>query len=575
MLRCLESWLRLPKSIRLSRFVSNLSAVDRALVRQQRTMRRMFIPRWLRRCGTWLEARFQWTESQADRAIRLVRKSVAVGLRCWMPVFVRRIVRATAREAWRAARLIVAFLGGWLGTRRYRQLVFGTPAFLLALPLAICLFRLPFHTNDVTAQQYRTAAAAAWENKHYEAADLYYRKLYQLDAVNESIEFQAALNAYQQGAEAEAIARFHDLAPNDRPGFVPAHLWLAQWYLRGESQLATAESLSAAERHLQLAVECEPGNPQIRAMRAACFQHAGRWDEALEELRRVSRYQPEIGLNLARLYARQRRWQAAHDEINKIVAVFETKQQHGQPLTDVEYEIWSESHLIAGENSKAEGVLEQGLTMHPDASRIRDRLYTLYMKDAAVPGEPSGSEESQLRRLLRSAQLKPAEHDPLIRIAQMSMIEGKTGTEARATIRQLMTSADPPGVLSAIVGTAAAAAGRYHESVGYLQQAVQSTPDDPQVLNNLSWVLLQLKSDLPAALQLANRAVELRPDMPMYRETRGQVLMCLQRYAEAIKDLELALNAVGQDGTIHRAIAEAYEAVGQLDLARIHRQQVQ
>ena len=109
---------------------------------------------------------------------------------------------------------------------------------------------------------------------------------------------------------------------------------------------------------------------------------------------------------------------------------------------------------------------------------------------------------------------------------------------------------------------------------GYLEKACQAAPDDPQTLNNLAWVLLQTRSRLPEALVLANRAVELKPEMPMYRETRGQLLVLVGRYAEALDDLRASLNALGDDSAIHAAMAVAYEALGESELARIHRQQV-
>ncbi len=450
----------------------------------------------------------------------------------------------------------------------------GLPAFLLALPLAYCMIRLPFYGDEAKAKQYRAAAAEAMDRKDYDTAELYYRKLYQLNAMNERVEFQAAFNAYESGMEADAIAKFQQLAPIEQPGYAPAHLWLAQWYLQGKSKLQDEEAYRLAEQHLKHALDRDPGNPQARALRALHFQRTGRWNEALDELRQVVKVLPQNGLTLARLYARQGRWQDAHNEIDKVVAIYEEKSRSEKDLTPIEYQIWSEAYLIIGEHAKAEEILEAGLVAHPDEEQIRDRLYQLSMSHATSLADQRVSVEEQLRLLKRSWELKPNEQDPLILIGQLATESGPSQQAARTTIRELMKSEHPPELLNAILGTISAEEGQYQEAIGYLEQACQATPDNAQVLNNFAWVLLQTKSQLPKALDLANRAVELQPDMSIYRETRGQLLVLAGRFAEAITDLEVALNGIGDDDAIHAAMATAYEALGQTELARIHRQQL-
>lgn len=65
-------------------------------------------------------------------------------------------------------------------------------------------------------------------------------------------------------------------------------------------------------------------------------------------------------------------------------------------------------------------------------------------------------------------------------------------------------------------------------------------------LNNRAYALARLERDLPRALDLARRAVELRPDVAGFRHTRGLVLLGLGRTDEAIRDLDAVWREGGE-----------------------------
>lgn len=508
------------------------------------------------------------------KASRFLIGKMASLLANLVPAPVKRLVRAMAQIVWRGLSTIAGFAMRWLQTRHYWQLVGGIPAFLLALPLAYCVVRMPFYGADAKAKHYRAAAIAAIDQQDYETAELYYRKLHQLDAMNELAEFQAAHNAYQSGNEQTGIAQFKKLAPADRPGFAPAHLWLAQWYLSKASGLEEAAALELAETHLQFALDRDPGNPQARSLRALHFERAGRFEEALVELREVVKYIPSEGLTMARIYARQGRWLEAQREIDSVLRIYAEKQGRANELTPVEFLIWSEAYWIRGEQDRAFGVLEQAVEAHPNDVQLSDRLFEQYMYRVSSLATQHDSQAEQLRLLKRCWQLKPDEPDPLIMISEMAVQPGEAGQAARMFVRDMMQSDTPPPALYSIMGTVAASEGQFDEAVGYLERACQAQPDDAQSLNNLAWVLLQQQRDLERAFKLSSQAVLLDPQVPIYRETRGQLLVRLGHYEEAIPELEFALNGLGDEASIHEALAIAYERLGKPELAEAHRRRI-
>jgi predicted Zn-dependent protease len=77
---------------------------------------------------------------------------------------------------------------------------------------------------------------------------------------------------------------------------------------------------------------------------------------------------------------------------------------------------------------------------------------------------------------------------------------------------------------------------------------------------------------LDRALSLVNAALKSVPNQPVIRETRGQILLRLKQYKEAIFDLEFALSSSAPSQPIHEALSQAYEAIGMVDLAQTHQE---
>jgi predicted Zn-dependent protease len=138
-----------------------------------------------------------------------------------------------------------------------------------------------------------------------------------------------------------------------------------------------------------------------------------------------------------------------------------------------------------------------------------------------------------------------------------------------------------------IQGTIALNSGNTAEAIQQLELAVQQresaaelidlaarqNPNVANMYNNLAHALCFAEQpDLPRALQMANKANALQPNHPYLRETRGQIYLKLQQYAPAIEDLNVALNAEELRKQVHASLAQAHEAIGQLEMAQRHRE---
>ena len=96
-------------------------------------------------------------------------------------------------------------------------------------------------------------------------------------------------------------------------------------------------------------------------------------------------------------------------------------------------------------------------------------------------------------------------------------------------------------------------------------------PNAPIVLNNVAVHLAtRTPPRLDRALEIMNRVVQDHPEPAAFRETRGEILVQLKRFEEALVDLKIALPSYRDYKPIHIALQEVYVGLGIPDLAAEH-----
>ena len=105
----------------------------------------------------------------------------------------------------------------------------------------------------------------------------------------------------------------------------------------------------------------------------------------------------------------------------------------------------------------------------------------------------------------------------------------------------------------------------------HLEQAYRLDSRLPALLNHLAWALTQGETpDLERALRLADEAVKLAADQPQMRAVRGRILARLQRWQDALTDLEAVLADSEEPDGLHAVLAEVYTALGDTEMAERH-----
>ena len=104
--------------------------------------------------------------------------------------------------------------------------------------------------------------------------------------------------------------------------------------------------------------------------------------------------------------------------------------------------------------------------------------------------------------------------------------------------------------------------GRFDEAEPDLREALALSPDQPAVLNQLGYTLVDRDIDPEEGLDLIQRAVTLNPNSGAIIDSLGWAYFKLGRYDEAVTELELAVALMPANPTINDHLGDAYWMTG-------------
>ncbi|EAU43185.1 hypothetical protein FP2506_10086 [Fulvimarina pelagi HTCC2506] len=110
--------------------------------------------------------------------------------------------------------------------------------------------------------------------------------------------------------------------------------------------------------------------------------------------------------------------------------------------------------------------------------------------------------------------------------------------------------------------------GIWEKAEADFKQALDLSPDQPQVLNYLGYSWVDQNVHLEEGLDMIRKAVELRPNDGYIIDSLGWAYYRLGRYDEAVEELERAVLLTPTDPTINDHLGDAYWHVGREREAR-------
>ncbi len=94
------------------------------------------------------------------------------------------------------------------------------------------------------------------------------------------------------------------------------------------------------------------------------------------------------------------------------------------------------------------------------------------------------------------------------------------------------------------------------------RKALELYPDQPQVLNYLGYSWVDMNSNLKEALEMIQKAVDLRPSDGYIVDSLGWAYYRLGRFPDAVRELERAVSLKPEDPVLNDHLGDAYWRVG-------------
>ncbi len=486
--------------------------------------------------------------------------------------FIVRLIHWT-RPLWYPFAALVGFFWSWFVTRDRRQLIWGIPLLLVLVPAGWVLAQNAIWGRGRIANQYRAAVATAREAKTFDRMQLFERKLAQLGVNTDATTFYTALSQARDGQIDDAYQRMCTIAPVDHPGYANAHCWIIQQILLDHVKIPGEKGNALVDAHFRQLASLGAKGPDIDLLRAFWLTRCDKPAEAADLLAPLVHTHPSAAIERMRLDVLLTHEDDARKDATLVEDFMEQSKRKGKSLTADDYQAWCVAEDILARYGRMQTIAEEWLKVDPANQDARAMLSRLRVQRLAQSLDDASANPDQLAADIRQG-FPAVDTSPEVR-KQVSELYRKRSVNPslKQAFDQLVQAHDLPPALADVLGTTAAAEEDWAPAETLLEQVVRQMPNNAVARNNLAYVLLKRNGDLQRALAAATFAVQSDASNFHFRETRGQILVKLRRWQEAIDDLEFAVNGIPRGSAIHEALATAYEAVGNRQLAAVHRQQ--
>lgn len=360
-----------------------------------------------------------------------------------------------------------------------------------------------------------------------------------------------------------------DLAPANNRGYWKAHLWQAN-KIQGSREVSL-DRARLMERHLKRALDgADPQDvPNIHGMLVRLYTALREPQKAEPHIREAIKIHPEFRLYEIEILASKGQNDAAMRSAEAARDYYERRIKEA-PEDDNSRIKLAQVYLHLKQWQKAVEILGEGLqlTNNPLYRQLIGSVYVLWLKNTR--SQSQADQALQLALINSALKFDAANPDMLQILMDLSKGTGKEAERAKDLIT-LLSNGVMPATLHMVLGNDAWRTGDYSRARIHLDQAFKLDPTLTDVGNNLAWSYAnQEPKDLERALALANSVVAAKPALPQYRDTRGQILAQMNRWLDALYELELALPGMATDEKLHRTLATVYQKLEMPELAGEH-----
>jgi tetratricopeptide (TPR) repeat protein len=265
-------------------------------------------------------------------------------------------------------------VGRYFATRNYKYLLVGSPAIVVAgvmVATAVWQTQRPLASR---LDRYRLAVGSAIRGKDWVAAELYSRKLLQLDVEDRQAEYTLAGVLQEKGDQKQALEVIKRLAPEDRIGYPPAHFAAVIGMIKKKEPLSKDE-LKRFEHHAKAAASDAKLRADAEQLLGQMYLMTHRAEEALASFQISVKDRPELRLAIAQLLYQANRPEEAKAELGRAVEFYRGRLVANPSDTESRV-LLGRTMILAGNAQVAEAILRERFDK-PDGARCREELASI------------------------------------------------------------------------------------------------------------------------------------------------------------------------------------------------------
>lgn len=468
---------------------------------------------------------------------------------------------------------VIQFLWEWLLSRPYRNLIPAIPAVVLAGVFGGIAYQIKYPQRGARKSQYRNLYDQALSENRLDEAVIVLASLIEMDPDSETLRFQKALLEEKRGDHARAVELMQRLVVSTQSSRA------ALWLVTNEIDLKNAASWTI-ETHQQfrsltgVALEAKDQDSRTKAekLMGSYLLAINAKKDAVKYLGSLATRDQSFALPTAVVY---------NDLGDKVQARFfaDMAANHFRQMLvanpankDARLNLAKALSLQALEQQASDVLLEGAEKLQDVSLRTQAGEVLIYrIRRLGEEGNPARDLVIRLADAKRALELAPDSQLVMDVVIDILFECRSNKNNEIAVVRSALAQGLDPKAVHFVRGTLALFENQFDTAKKELQLAIADGAQMPGVLNNLAMAILSSDSaDLQGAFQMSELANQLLPNHPYLRDTRGQILVKMKRYEEAIPDLEFALRAQEIARAAHASLALVYRELGNEQLATLH-----
>jgi tetratricopeptide (TPR) repeat protein len=478
----------------------------------------------------------------------------------------------------------------WRQSRRWRAVWALLPIILFLLTLGSFVAVGKFTDRDVKANWYADRA-----NKEIELAkenqskadksqtqssdeqskrlpvlvDMMFRRVLQLNPNNKLAKYYVASQMVRYGSLGSARQIMEGLATTKSTGFTKAHSWLAMDLVE-RSQKGETIDMDTLKYHLKRGTVGKDIPPALLLVYSQLLQQENKTAESQEFLKRAAEYDPRVLLNSVTDYMRNGLPVQARATADLLVE--RIKDKSGE-LSEDNTVLAANAYVLTNRLDNAMEGLQKGLKRFQNSQTIARALsnaYRLKFRTSLVRG--NNQVQLNLEYLDVAVSLDPTNvliQEDLEALGQIGI--GQT-EESIETLRNRIATSGTSYVARLLLAQAALRRGALDAASNDYEVILAELPRMTLALNNLAMLYTQTKPPrLNESLNLIDRAIAIAPAVSEFHDSRGNILVSLNRTEESVECYVQALSTSPLRVSTREKLIASYEQLGQTDQVETQR----